>query len=249
MKMWHLRATLTATALAVLPLSTHIAKATENCTEDAMIVFDGSGSMSEMGFNLLNEPRIFEARRAMHQSMPHIAQFRRIGLIIYGPGESDACSNIDLRFSPINNAAPSIIGAVDALSPDGMTPLTAAVRRAAEVLAFRERPGVVVLVTDGKETCGGTPCQLGEQLAAEAQDLTVHVIGFKVRGDFFSWDSPEQANYTAGTTVAECLADRTGGKYVSAETVEELSKALAQTLACQIIGGIQIPRSSGTPSG
>ena len=43
------------------------AAASEDCTEDAMIVFDGSGSMAEMGFNQIDEPRIFSARRAVGQ--------------------------------------------------------------------------------------------------------------------------------------------------------------------------------------
>ncbi|MEO0912782.1 MAG: hypothetical protein AAFY59_07315, partial [Pseudomonadota bacterium] len=137
----------TATLAALLTALPITATATDNCTEDAMIVFDGSGSMSEMGFNTLDEPRIFEARRAVRQAMPTIAQFRRLGLIVYGPGKGDACSNIDLRFGPIADAAPSIIGAVDTLAPDGMTPLTASVAAAAEVLQYRERPGAIVLVT------------------------------------------------------------------------------------------------------
>ena len=41
-----------------------------------------------------------------------------------------------------------MIAAIDALRPDGLTPLTAAVARAAEVLDYRSRAGVVVLVTD-----------------------------------------------------------------------------------------------------
>ncbi len=223
------------------------ARASLNCTEDAMIVFDGSGSMSEMGFNLLDEPRIFEARRAMRKTIPSIAYYRRLGLIIYGPGRNDGCDSIDLRFGPVENAAPEIITAVDNLNPGGMTPLTDAVRRAAEVLDFRDRSGAIVLVTDGKETCGGAPCLLGEELAAQGRDLTVHVIGFKVRSDFFSWDSPEQEGYTDGTTVAQCLADRTGGRYVSAETVDELVAALQVTLGCQVIG-LSRPTNGEPPS-
>lgn len=200
-----------------------------------MIVFDGSGSMSEMGFNTLDEPRIFEARRAVRRAIPQITPYRRVGLLVYGPGEGDSCSNIDLRFGPRANAAAPIVDAVDALQPDGMTPLSAAVEAAAEALDYRTRPGVVVLVTDGNETCGGTPCQLGEQLASQGEDLIVHVIGFKVRSDFFSWDSPEQAGFTDGT-VAECLATRTGGRYYPAETVDELAEALNSSLGCAVIG-------------
>ena len=40
----------------------------------------------------------------------------------------------------------------------------------------------------------------------------------------------------AGNTVAKCLADRTGGLYVSTETVDELADALRVTLGCALIG-------------
>ena len=209
----------------------------ENCTTDAMLVFDGSGSMSEMGYNQLNEPRIFSARRAIRQAMPEIARSRRVGLLIYGPGPADSCSNIDLRFAPIPDAAPPIINAVDTLEPEGETPLTLSVSTAANVLQYRDKPGVVVLVTDGKETCGGAPCQLAAELATDGHDLTVHVIGFKVRGYYFNWDSQGNDDYQNATSVARCLADRTGGTYASTETVEELVGALKTSLGCQIIGG------------
>ena len=216
------------------------APASETCARDAMVVFDGSGSMSEMGFNNLDEPRIFEARKAVRQAMPPIAKRRRLGLIVYGPGDGDACSSVDLRFAPTENAAPAIIGAVDALEPSGETPLTAAVRAAAEVLGYHERPGIVVLVTDGKETCGGEPCALASELA-KAANLTVHIIGFRVRGEHFDWDKKGRNDYTDATSVARCLADQTGGKYVPAETVDDLVAALHQTLGCQTISERTVP--------
>lgn len=214
------------------------------CTEDAVVVFDGSGSMSEMGFNLLDEPRIFAARRAVRQAMPQVAPFRNLGLVIYGPGPREACDNIQVRFSPIPDAAPRIIAEIEALRPSGNTPLTASVERAAELLSYESRPGVVVLVTDGKETCGGAPCQLAADLAAAAHDLTVHVIGFKLRGEHFTWDSDTIQDYREGQTVARCLADQTGGIYVTTETVEDLVAALQTTLGCPIFGrlpGLDLP--------
>lgn len=222
--------TLLTVALAITP-----AMASEDCTEDAMVVFDGSGSMAETGFNRLDEPRIFEARRAVAEAMPDIAAVRRLGLIVYGPGGADECSGLDLRFAPIPDAAPRIIGAVDTLQPGGDTALTEAVRMAAEVLDYRERPGTVVLVTDGKETCGGAPCQLAADLAGDAADLTLHVIGFKVRGDFFGWGEEGGAAYTEAETVSRCLADWTGGLYVRAETLEELIAALRKTMGCKLL--------------
>ncbi|MDJ0628941.1 MAG: VWA domain-containing protein [Rhodobacter sp.] len=225
---------LAAGSLAAQPVGPVLAQA--GCTTDAMLVFDGSGSMAEMGFNALGSPRIFDAREAVRRSMPHVAPLRRLGLIVYGPGRGEACSNIALHFPPRPDAAGAIIATVEGLAPEGTTPLTEAVARAAEVLEFRTRAGVVVLVTDGKETCGGTPCRLASDLAAEAAGLTVHVIGFRVRPDYFDWESGEGAGHRETVAVAECLAEKTGGLYVSAETVDDLTAALQVTLGCAVIG-------------
>jgi Ca-activated chloride channel family protein len=201
-----------------------------------MLVFDGSASMAELGYDTSEPTRIDHARAAVTQVIPDIAQLRRVGLLIYGPGPEGSCSGINLKFAPASDAAMSIIGAIDTLDPVGMTPLTASVRAAAEVLQFRSQPGIVVLVTDGNETCGGRPCALGAELSATAADLTVHVIGFRVANDPFTWNSPEAANAAEGASVAKCLADQTGGMYVSTETVEELAHALYDTLGCSLIG-------------
>ena len=171
-------------ALVAALLGSAAAVAEPACTEDAIVVFDGSASMSETREGLGGETRIAAARKAMHRTMPEIALSRRLGLVTYGPGSQRAnCNNVDLRFPPIPNAAAQILGTVDTLEPDGSTPLTAAVRRAAEALEYTNRPGVVVLVTDGRETCGGSPCSLGTELAANGTDLTVHVIGFQLQSD------------------------------------------------------------------
>ena len=202
------------------------------CTDDAMLVFDGSGSMAASGYNGLDRPRIIDARAAIERSMPRITPFRKVGLVIFGPGPQDSCSNIDLRFRPQRQAASRIIADVGNLSPIGETPLTEAVRNAAEALDLGKKTGVVVLVTDGRESCGGAPCLLAAQLAA-AKNVTVHVIGFKVRGQYFQWTGKGAKH---APTTARCLADQTGGKYVSTESTEELIEALQETLACPMIG-------------
>ncbi|WP_223274985.1 VWA domain-containing protein [Tateyamaria sp. syn59] len=207
-----------------------------DCTDDAMIVFDGSGSMAEMGFNQIDEPRIFEARRAMRTVMPQVEQFRRIGLIVYGPGGAGGvgeCSGIELRFGPRTGAAEAVIAAVENLQPEGRTALTEAVALAAKTLGSPEKPGTVVLVTDGKETCGGQTCALAAQLSGTA--LTVHVIGFKVRGEHFGWETEGDTDYLNSVSVAQCLAIQTGGEYVGTETVDELIAAMNRTLGCNLL--------------
>ena len=204
-----------------------------DCNDDAMLVFDASGSMAAMGFNGLDLPRIVEARDALKAVLPDVAPYRRMGLVVYGPGPKDACSNIALHFGPQPDAGADIIGIVDNIDPDGDTPLTEAVRRAAEVLG-RERSGDVVLVTDGRETCGGAPCQLAAELADT--ELSVHVIGFRVRGASFEWQSSANFDVRNHQTVARCLADRTGGEYVPAESTDDLVDALREILSCPVIG-------------
>ncbi|MEP5730522.1 MAG: VWA domain-containing protein [Sulfitobacter sp.] len=216
-------------------LSASTALATNDCTADAMLVFDGSGSMAEMGFNDINEPRIFEARRAMAETIPQIARDRRLGLVIYGPNGVDACSGVDVRFAPMSKASIPILNAVENLEPEGSTALTQAVRLAAQTLEYETRPATILLVTDGKETCGGMPCALASELANRGQDTTVHVIGFKVRGAFFSWDRQNENDKPAIESAARCLADQTGGTYASAETLDQLIAAMRVTLGCNVL--------------
>lgn len=189
--------------------------------------------MAEMGFNKIDEPRIFDARRAVADAIPDVAATRRIGLLVYGPGGQDGCTGIDLRFAPVRDAAPLVISAVNALEPAGETPLTEAVGQAIKVLMAGDVSGSVVLVTDGKETCDGAPCQLATQLSGGP--FTVHVIGFKVRGEYFAFGSDDGNEYDIAETVSRCLADRTGGLFVGAESVDELVAAFHKTLGCRLL--------------
>jgi len=216
------------------------------CARDAMLVFDGSASMAEVGYDPNAPSRIEDARAALRRAMPRIAPVRRVGLLTYGPGGADSCGGIVLQFAPRADAGEAVVGAVEGLRPGGLTPLAESVA-AAEVLGDE---GIVVLVTDGNETCGGTPCALGAALAAGRPGITVHVIGFRVVYDPFSWNSPEAEGYD-GKTVAKCLSDRTGGLYVDTQTVEELAEALEVTLGCTVVGrGIEwideLSRNSST---
>jgi Ca-activated chloride channel family protein len=201
------------------------------CTEDAMIVFDASGSMAgNLGQGIMTEkPRIFEVRRALSRVLPIITQYRKVGLITYGPGPYRQC-NVHLDLKPIADATEPIMTVVTGLNPSGKTPLTEAVEQAAEVLDHQRKPGVVVLLTDGEETCNRDPCELGKKLTATSSNLTVHVIGFQMKN--FTW--------TGESSVLEvkCLAKETGGLYISAQNEEDLVKAFQQTLGCPIMSGL-----------
>lgn len=206
------------------------------CSEDAMIVFDASGSMS--GNQTLGIPnsraRIDEVRSALSQVLPNATKHRKVGLITYGPGPYNQC-NVKLELKPMPDAFKPIMHIVNALVPAGKTPLTSAVEQAAEVLDYRNKPGVIVVVTDGEETCGGQPCELAKQLRLLANQLTIHVIAFRYEG--YSW--------TGGNSVMDlmCMANENRGLYARANSEEELVDALGKTLDCPMISQAEpVPR-------
>ncbi len=204
------------------------------CTEDAMIVFDASGSMSgnmDGGIATL-KPRIDEVRSALAEVLPTVARVRRVGLITYGPGPGEQC-NVRLDLKPTANAASLIMRDLDALVPAGKTPLTTAVAKAADVLDYRKKPGMIVVVTDGEETCGASPCELGKELRAAAAQLTVHIIGFRMKD--YSWTGENSI------LDAKCLAEENNGLYLSAENRDDLVAALKTTLDCPMISEASEP--------
>ena len=201
------------------------------CIEDAMIVFDASGSMAGDGWGYGSESantvsRIDKVRSALAKVLPNATRFRRVGLITFGPGPYNQC-NVQLNLEPMPNAADLIMRALNALVPAGRTPLTSAVEQAANVLDFSHKPGVVVAVTDGEETCGRSPCELGKQLHAAAEQLTVHIIGLRVKG--FSWTGEQSI------LDARCLAEQNNGLYITAETEDDLIAAFKKTLDCPML--------------
>lgn len=203
-----------------------------HCTDDAMLVFDGSTSMGNPGYRE-KIPRLTEARKAMSRVLPEITQFRKLGLIVFGPGPKDSCQNIDYRVAPaLRNAGP-IMGELDRLEPAGRTPLTDAVGQAASLLNYTKKPAVVVLVTDGDDTCRGDPCALALDLLKDAKAITIHVIGFKGRYRYYKF--PTRQTGMAVYSQARCLAETTGGKFITAETSDELAAALKQTLGCPFV--------------
>jgi Ca-activated chloride channel family protein len=195
------------------------------CTEDAMLVFDASGSMSGpvLPGNGGTVSRIDWARAALAEVLPSATKYHRIGLVTYGPGPYNQC-NVELNLKPTPNAGQIIMDIVNALVPAGHTPLTAGVKQAADALDYTAKPGVIIVLTDGEETCGGSPCEIGKSLAALGKHLTVHVIAY--RPGVVSWMGEQSIG------EAKCLADQTGGLYITAKTQDDLVQALEKTLDC-----------------
>lgn len=217
-------------AAALLSLPTAADDSADKCQSDAMIVLDASGSMGATDY-AIKLPRMARVKKGMQTVIPEVAPLRRLGLIVYGEGAYNDCDSIELRLKPTPDAAATLLDAIKSINPRGRTPLTRSVEMAAEELDYRNKPATVVLLTDGEETCGGDPCRTAKALKAQAKDLTIHVIGYREQGGYFT---------------ARCMSDETRGEYKSVKTEEELIEALRKTLGCPFITERRWPASRAT---
>ncbi|MGY3328965.1 Ca-activated chloride channel family protein [Mesorhizobium sp. USDA 4775] len=179
-----------------------------------IIILDASGSMWAQ---IDGKPKLEIARESLRTVLQSVPADDEIGFMAYGHREKGSCEDIQLIVPPQAGSASAITDAADSLKFLGKTPLTAAVKQAAEALKYTEDKATVVLITDGLETCGGDPCALGKELKASGVDFTADVVGFGLTAD-------------EGKQIA-CLAENTGGKYIQASDEKALQEALVETVA------------------
>jgi Ca-activated chloride channel family protein len=177
--------------------------------DKAMIILDASGSMWAQ---INGVSRIEMARDSLKQVLAGVPSDLELGFMAYGHRSKGDCNDIETLVEPAAGTADSIVGAAMALNPKGKTPLSAAVKRAAEQLKYTENKATVVLITDGIETCDADPCALATELAKDGVDFKVNVVGFGL----------SQAD---GAKV-KCLADNTHGTYISADDADGLKNAI-----------------------
>jgi Ca-activated chloride channel family protein len=175
----------------------------------AIVILDASGSMWAQ---IDGKARIEIARDTLKDVLAGVPPEVELGFMAYGHRTKGDCNDIELMVPPEAGTADRIISAAMSLNPRGKTPLSAAVLQAAEDLKYTEDAATVVLITDGIETCDADPCALASELESKGVDLTVNVVGFGLTQE-------------EGAAV-KCLADNTGGTYISADDENGLKDAI-----------------------
>ena len=180
--------------------------------QNVMLILDASGSM----WGKINgKSKIEIAREAVSSILKSWDKNAKIGVMAYGHRRKGDCKDIQTIMPLGSVKASQVISMLNDLNPKGKTPLSASIKMAASKLKTSEDAATVILVSDGLETCGMDPCAVATQLKKDNINFRAHVVGFDV-------------NKIADVSKLKCIAENTGGKYITANNTEELNKALQQ---------------------
>lgn len=181
---------------------------------DLGFILDASGSMLE---RIDGRPKSTIAKEVLNEFLASVDSSVHVGLWIYGHRHGDRtsqCQQIEL-LQPIGPVDPEALRArIEEVTPFGWTPLAAALQVAAR--DFRRLPGVaevLVLISDGEETCGGDPVKVAEEVKRANPNLTIHTVGLAVT---------EETRHQL-----ERIASAGGGSYYDARDARALAAALA----------------------
>ncbi|MCB9464056.1 MAG: VWA domain-containing protein [Candidatus Eisenbacteria bacterium] len=180
------------------------------------VILDASGSMLK---RIDGQRRIDIAKGALRklvgETVPANAQF---ALRVFGHKEVDSCrSDLEIAAAPLNRSAVlSKIGGVEAMNL-ARTPIGASLRAVSQDLSGIPGPYVVVLVTDGEETCDGDPEAAIRSLRSSGIDVRVNIVGFAIDDLLLAEAFDEWARLG-------------GGRYVEAHDASELEAAMGSAL-------------------
>lgn len=199
--------------LQVMPPTDTAKNATFQTVE---VVLDASGSMLQ---KLDGKRRIDIAKTTLTQ-LPGMLEAgkQQFALRVFGHRKADSCdTELLLPPAPLDKAAISrTIGKLEAKNL-ARTPIADSLKLVQQDLANSPGKALVILLTDGEETCDGDPAAAIKQLRASGVDVRVNVIGFAIgeyalKQQFSGW------------------AEIGGGTYFDAQDAAALQKALTQSL-------------------
>ena len=195
-------------------------------------IFDASGSMRA---GMEGRTRLAVAQDALTNLSAGLPPGTNASLLVYGHRLSQddpaaSCQDIEqvIELGPVDAAQfESVVRGINAI---GYTPISDSLQLAAQTLVDRaDERNTIVLVSDGEETCGGSPCLMAQALKAANIELTVNTIGFAAD------DVTRQQ--------LECIADVTGGTYFDAPDAQQLTEALEAAVAAP--GTVQVVDANG----
>jgi len=188
------------------------------------LVLDASGSMNAKLPD--GQTRIEAAKAAVADLVAKMDGSTRLSFRAYGhqsvPQKRD-CKDTALLvgFDSVTANKAEVIAKAKQIEARGYTPITHSLTLAAQDLGKEEGERIVVLVSDGQETCAADPCIAAKALAAADAKLAIHTIGFGVGA--------------AARTQLQCIANVARGSYFDANSAGDLSAMLARAAATKAV--------------
>lgn len=183
------------------------------------VIFDASGSM--WGKLPSGKRKIVAARKALNDFFADGMNDRPVALRAYGHRRKGDCADTQLiqEFSSDPEAIAKIQRFVKAVNPRGKTPISRSLKAALK--DFSDRPGEIILISDGIETCDADPCALVKEWANKEIAIKVHVVGLGL--------SKKESS------AMQCIANAAGTKFIDAQSTGELTAGLGN-IKEQVIG-------------
>lgn len=178
------------------------------------LVLDASGSMlkQEKGVR-----RIELAKKAVTGLLEGpLSNGTPFAMRVFGHKEADSCrTDLEIPLAPLNTAAAK--GTVQSIEAKNYakTPIAKSLELVKSDLESAEGSRVVILVTDGEETCDGDPAEAIKALAAAGFDTRVNIVGFAIGEEMLKETFREWARLG-------------NGKYFDAENGEQLEKSILE---------------------
>jgi hypothetical protein len=183
------------------------------------LILDASGSMrGAVG----GRPKIEIAKETMRQVIENLPDDVQAALRVYGhrvaPGRPGACQDSELVFPLAKIDKRRFIERINGLKALGTTPIAHSLTQVATDLGGIPGEKMVILVTDGKEECGGSPSRAVSGLIEKGLKAQVNIVGFALE---------EEAAKGEMRRVAELA----GGRFFDAGNAAVLRDSIEQALA------------------
>jgi hypothetical protein len=184
------------------------------------LILDNSGSMLQSlgGERRIDIAKIDIAKQVLtdlvQETLPRDIP---LALRVFGDTPDSCETDLAIELGPLDRGtAVDQIAAIE--SVDGVkTPLATALERVSADLNEVGGPKIVVLVTDGEETCGGNPQRAIRELVNQGIDVRVNIVGFAVD------DEQLKAQFEEWARLG-------GGQFFDASGADDLGEAIASAL-------------------
>jgi hypothetical protein len=209
------------------------------------VILDASGSMlQKVGATTRIEAARATLTKLVRETIPAGVPF---ALRVFGKEVGSCRSDLEMPLAPLDPAAAAQRIAALVAKNNAKTAIGASLEQAQSDLAGAKGERLLVLITDGEETCGGDPLAAIEKLKGAGVRVTLNIVGFaiddaKLRAAFEQWSERGGGTYFDGRDAAGLDT----GVQAAFRPAFEVVDASGQTVARGIVGGDAIELMPGS---